>query len=243
MKVIAVSNPKGGCGKTTVCTNLACFLIKWGYSVVLLDVDSQSSAWDWALVRSHDLPPVTVISTPADQLLERLQNAQKTQSPKTVVLLDMPAAFPVDLELEIYPHIDALLIPVIASPIDVRGMVRHVFNLYKHFSDDKKRPATGVIVNRAKVNTQTYKSIVSGFLKRITFPIIGELRDTQNYPSAAHAGEGIIELPVRQVIKDLLEWKLIMGWITDTLYPGEKFSWDAVIGKKIGTKRSRANPR
>jgi len=232
MKVIAVANPKGGCGKTTICTNLASIFAKWGYSVVVLDADSQSSAMDWALARSRDLPRITVIPAPIDQLLDRLQNAQKSSVANTVVLLDMPAAFPVEMELEIYPYIDAVLIPAIASPIDVRGMVRHVFNLYKHIFDDSKWPATGVIVNRAKVNTQIYKTVVGGFLQKITFPIISELRDTQNYPTAAHEGKGIVELPLRQAIKDLLQWKPIMEWLISTLYPEENFSWDVVVGKK-----------
>jgi chromosome partitioning protein len=236
MKIIAVANPKGGCGKTTICTNLACFFVKGGYSVVILDADSQSSAIDWALSRSKDLPPITVIPAPIDQLLDRLQNAQKTSVPKTVVLVDMPAAFPVEMELEIYPYLDAVIIPAIASPIDVRGMVRHVFNLYKHIFDDSNWPATGVIVNRAKINTHIYKTVVGGFLQKITFPIIGELRDTQNYPSAAHLGKGIVELPVRQVIKDLLQWKPIVEWLTSTLYPEEEFAWDVVVGKDENKK-------
>lgn len=237
MKVIAVANPKGGCGKTTICTNLASYFANWGYSVVVLDADSQSSAIDWALVRSRDLPRIIVIPTPTDQLLDRLQSAQKTSMAKSVVLLDMPAAFPVELELEIYPYIDVVLIPAIASPIDVRGMVRHVFNLYKHIFDDSKWPATGVIVNRAKANTHIYKTVVGGFLQKITFPIIGELRDTQNYPAAAQQGRGIVELPPRQVIKDLLQWKPIVEWLTGTLYPDAEFSWDVVVDNEGGRKK------
>jgi chromosome partitioning protein len=236
MRVIAVSNPKGGCGKTTVCTNLACFFAKWGYSVVLLDADSQSSALDWSTVRSSDLLRITVISTSNDQLLDRLKNAQKTAVPKTLVLLDLPAAFPVDLELEIYPFLDAVLVPTIASPIDVRGMVRHVFDLYKHLFDRRKGPATGVIVNRAKVRTRLYKTVLGGFLERITFPLVGELRDTQNYPTAAYEGKGIVELPLRRVIKDLLQWKPILEWLTSNLYPEETFSWEELDGGQAESK-------
>ncbi len=238
MRVIAVSNPKGGSGKTTVCTNLACFFAKWGYSVVLLDADSQSSALDWAAARSSELPRITVIPTSMEQLLDRLQNAQKTAVPKTVVLLDLPAAFPVDMELQIYPFLDAVLVPTIASPIDVRGMVRHVFDLYKHLFESGKGPATGVIVNRAKVRTRLYKTVLGGFLKRITFPLIGELRDTQNYPTAAHEGKGVAELPTRLVIKDLLQWKPIIEWLTDALYPEETFAWSAVVGAEIEEEKS-----
>jgi chromosome partitioning protein len=228
MKVIAVSNPKGGSGKTTVTTNLACFFAKFGYSVLVLDCDSQSSAKDWASMRASDLPRVMVVATTAEQLLDRLQNARNTDAPKAVVLLDLPAAFPVELELALYPYIDAMLIPTNTSPIDIRAMVRHVFDLYKQFLDEQTTPAVGVIVNRAKPHTRLHQLVYSGFLQRIAFPLVGELRDTQNYPSASHEGKGVVELPLRQSIKDLLQWKPVLEWLSATIFQDDPFSWDFI---------------
>ena len=47
MPVIAIVNQKGGTGKTTLSTNLACAFAT-AFPVLLLDADPQGSAQDWA---------------------------------------------------------------------------------------------------------------------------------------------------------------------------------------------------
>ena len=55
---ILVVNSKGGCGKTTVATNLAAAYANGGKSVALFDCDRQASAQQWTGARGLDLPSI-----------------------------------------------------------------------------------------------------------------------------------------------------------------------------------------
>ena len=56
MRTILIANPKGGCGKTTLATNLAGYFSTRGRRVVLNDMDRQQSALNWIRRRPHKLP-------------------------------------------------------------------------------------------------------------------------------------------------------------------------------------------
>ena len=51
MRSILVVNPKGGCGKTTISTNLASYYAVWGVKTVLVDFDPQQSCMHWLKAR------------------------------------------------------------------------------------------------------------------------------------------------------------------------------------------------
>jgi len=60
-KVISILNQKGGCGKTTLATNLAhSFLIKC-YKTLLVYSDSQGSARYWNEINEGKIIPIVVL--------------------------------------------------------------------------------------------------------------------------------------------------------------------------------------
>ena len=83
---------------------------------------------------------------------------------------------------------------------------------------------------QAKSRTIMYRHLLDDVLERLDFPVIGTLRDTQNYPAAAMDGMGIVELAPRRVIKDLLEWRPIMEWLMQNLYPDQLSELDEMFG-------------
>jgi cellulose biosynthesis protein BcsQ len=58
MRKILVVNSKGGCGKTTVATNLASALAARGDDVALADADRQKSSLSWTKRRPKQLNPI-----------------------------------------------------------------------------------------------------------------------------------------------------------------------------------------
>ena len=105
-QIIASGNLKGGTGKTTIAVNLACALAARGLQVILLDLDSQGSACEWAqsgLFRSGS-------SGPADQPDGR----------RLVAGPGVELANPVDALIMDVPPV---IVPVIASAMMIADVI------------------------------------------------------------------------------------------------------------------------
>ena len=66
--IIAVSNQKGGVGKSTVAVNLAACFAEAGNDVLLVDADDQGSALDWKAQRPDSLARMQAVGLPVDNL-------------------------------------------------------------------------------------------------------------------------------------------------------------------------------
>ena len=63
-KKISILNPKGGCGKTTLSSNLGSSLLLNGYKTLLIDTDPQGTLRDWKSMDENDSQPqIIVINT------------------------------------------------------------------------------------------------------------------------------------------------------------------------------------
>lgn len=110
MFVISVINQKGGCGKTTISTNLAATLASMGHRVVLVDSDPQGSARDWAAAGEVSLVPVVGIDRPV------LDREVRSLGFDIVIIDGAPSIS--DLAVSAIKSADLVLIPVQPSPYD-----------------------------------------------------------------------------------------------------------------------------
>ncbi len=118
--VFAVSNQKGGTGKTTLSMNLAAGLAKRGRTLVV-DADPQGSAGQWANLASDDRPfPVSVIAVAGNLAREVNRFRQDYQ----YVVIDCPPTLETETTRLAMTVSDKILVPVLPSPIDLWASVR-----------------------------------------------------------------------------------------------------------------------
>ena len=86
MNVITIAQSKGGVGKSTLATNLACAAIRDGKQAVIVELDRQGTASNWAERRNHK--PPEVIYTNGVKLVRVLEEAEKAGA--EIIFIDLP---------------------------------------------------------------------------------------------------------------------------------------------------------
>ncbi len=203
-RTIAVVNPKGGCGKTTIATSMAAWLA-YGNSVALLDMDLQQSASDWLQLRLPDNPvihPARGKPWPPSAPVET-----------DYLIIDAPAGISGNQLEKILAISDRLLVPLLPSPIDMRTGWRFLDNLFRQRKAGGHRCQIGLVANRAKTWTLIYREL-TGFIDQFKAPFVTHLRESINYIRAAETGLGVAELPYYQCRRDWQEWEPLIQWVS-----------------------------
>lgn len=205
MRTILVLNAKGGCGKSTISTNLASYFA-WEEEkkVVLEDFDPQGSSSEWLQARGEEWPEITGIKAWKEPV--------KPPRDTDVVILDAPAAIYGKDLTALVRRAETILIPVLPSPIDMRAAAHFIHDLLLVGKVSRKQTKIAIIANRVRENTNVYHSL-ERFLKHLKIPVVATLRDTQNYIKAAERGVGIFEMAPSTVYTDLEQWEPLTKWL------------------------------
>lgn len=206
MRSILVVNPKGGCGKTTISTNLASYYAIWGVKTVLVDFDPQQSCIQWLKVRNKAGKYEKIHGVSG--LTGKLQIPEDVQR----IIYDAPARSVTEKVVELMLRSEAVLIPVLPSPIDMRAAREFVDQLIRKGRLRQNPRLVGLVANRVREHTNIYGRL-ENFLIDAELPFITTLRDTQNYVRAADRGIGIFEMGPAAVEKDLDQWRPLINWI------------------------------
>lgn len=204
MRSILVVNPKGGCGKTTLATNLASYYAVWGVKTALVDFDPQESTLEWLKARPETYEAIEGYSG--------LSGTIPLPEDTARVIYDAPARSVIDKVVELMRLTEVVLIPVLPSPIDIRAAAHFVGDLMVRGRLRQSRKLVGVVANRVRENTLIYHEL-ERFLSSLEVPFITTLRDTQNYVRAAERGVGIFELAPSAVEQDLEQWRPLINWL------------------------------
>ena len=204
MRRIMVLNAKGGCGKTTIATNIASHYAKKGRNVVLADFDPQLSSLDWLLKRDESRPPITG--------LDAVNNPLRVPNGTEIVIFDVNAGVMGRDLTAMVRRAETILLPVLPSPIDIRAGTKYIQELLLVGKVSRDQTKIGLIANRVKENSTGYEKLQT-FLKNLKIPIVATLRDTQNYIRASERGLGIFDMRNSAVEHDVDQWKPIITWL------------------------------
>jgi chromosome partitioning protein len=203
MPVIVVANPKGGVGKTTLSTNMAGYLASRGRAVMLGDVDRQQSARTWLALRPAGLAPISAWEVAHDEVVRPPKGT-------THVVLDTPAGLHGKRLDEVMKLADKVLIPLQPSIFDIHATHEFVRQLLAHKRSARVQLATlGMRTREGGLATDQLR----GFLGTLDVPLLGFLRDTQNYVHLAAHGLTLWDVAPGRFERDLAQWQPILQWL------------------------------
>jgi chromosome partitioning protein len=203
MPVIVVANPKGGVGKTTLSTNLAGYLASRGRAVMLGDVDRQQSSRTWLGLRPHGLPKISAWEVSAGDIVRPPKGT-------THIVLDTPAGLHGKRLDEVMKLADKVLIPLQPSIFDIHATHQFIDELLAHRRSSKVQTAVvGMRTREGTISTDQLRT----FLKGVDVPLLGFLRDTQNYIHLAAHGLTLWDVASTRFQGDREQWEPIVTWV------------------------------
>ena len=207
MRTIMLMNAKGGCGKTTIATNLATWYADEGRKVALADYDPQKSTLDWLEARQG------YAGVPEIQAIDATHKGSLRPTKDTdLLVMDAPASTHGSVIDKLLKQVDTLILPVLPSPIDMRACQRFLGELLEKGRVSPTRTQIGIVANRVRENTVIYHDLEK-YLGHLEIPFITHLRESQNYIRSAELGLGIFELAPSLVYKDVVLWDALIDWI------------------------------
>ena len=233
LNTIVILNPKGGCGKTTLATNIASYYAKQGPMPALMDCDPQGSSMRWLDKREAAQPAIhgiaafkkTMQATRSWQL--RVPNETKN------LIVDSPASLTHDDLRELTGDATSILVPVLPSSIDIHAASRAIADLLLVAKVDRRDNKLAVVANRTRQNTKSFEKLMR-FLNSLGIPIIAVMRDSQNFVHASEEGVGLVDMPSYKVKKDLDELQKVIDWLENWPHRRRELC-DTGVGPQAGS--------
>lgn len=203
MPVVVVANPKGGVGKSTLSTQIAGYFASQNRAVMLGDADRQQSSKLWLSLRPEQ---ARVIRS------WELGNDQIAKPPKgtTHVVLDTPAGLHGRRLKEILKRAHKVIVPLQPSVFDIFATQ----DFLNELADSAKaaKIEIGIVGMRVDERTRAAEQLRT-FVEATGLPVLGYVRDTQNYVQLAARGLSVFDLPPERLARDIAQWQPICRWL------------------------------
>ncbi len=209
---IVVINSKGGCGKSTLVTNIAVCYANRGLMPAVMDHDPQASTMAWLGRRSSELPEIHGIAAYKKSMQATRSWQLRVPSDTVKLIIDSPAAISHDDLRELTHDSSSILVPVLPSPMDIHAASRCIADLLLVAKVNRNERKLAVVANRTRKNTRSFAHLMR-FLDSMGIPIIAVLRDSQNFVTAAEDGLGVHEMRSARCRPDIEQIDRIVNWL------------------------------
>ncbi|HEV8693703.1 MAG TPA: ParA family protein [Lysobacter sp.] len=212
MKTVLVASSKGGAGKTTIATHLAAQSAIDGLRTALVDADPQASSTRWAQKRALDS------RAGLDSAVLALDGTRRKSWRKHVpddtqrVIIDGAAGAMAD-ELEPFLEtVDAVVVPVVPSTLDIEATVPFLDTLARHPRVRKGVLRVGLVGNKLKPWTNLSQQALD-LLGQWPYPLVAQLRDSQGYVVTTALGKSLFDYHSVQVRDHQADWMPLLKWL------------------------------
>jgi chromosome partitioning protein len=214
MQTVLILNSKGGCGKSTIATNLASYYATNGVRCMLMDYDPQGSSLQWLRLRLNGEPAIHGVNASKTRggLTRTWQMAVPAGTGRVVI--DAPAGVGGLMLQEMLRRTDVVLVPVTPSPIDIHATLQFVHDLLAAGTVTRFGIHVGVVANRVRRATGQFDALKK-FLASVRIPFVTSLSDSENYIRAAESGVGIHEMDERETGTEREQWAPLIKWLAD----------------------------
>ncbi|TBR35796.1 MULTISPECIES: ParA family protein [Dyella] len=206
MLTVLVASSKGGCGKSTLVTQLASHWAQDGKNTAIVDADRQGSSFRWAARRADNVPGVLALEGGRRAL-------DKIPSDTQRVLIDTPAG---SHEKDLEPYLeqaDVILVPALPSTFDMDATFAFLEHLQQIPRVKRGKLPVGVVGNRLKPWTNASQDAMTQLAEGSPFPVVAQLRDSQAYVLLTALGKGIFDYASENVRSHQEDWKQLLRWI------------------------------
>ena len=209
---VVVLNPKGGCGKSTLVTNIAACYASRGAPPAVMDFDPQGSTMAWLDRRSSEMPPIHGIAAYKKSLHATRSWQLRVPADTLNLIVDSPAGVSHDDLRELTRDATSILVPVLPSSMDIHAASRCIADLLLVAKVNRNERKLAVVANRTRKNTKSFAQLMR-VLDSLGIPIIAVMRDTQNFVQAAEQGIGVVEMQPSRVRPDVEQVERIVNWL------------------------------
>ena len=197
--IICVGNVKGGCGKTTIATNMAVLSAIAKNSTLLIDSDSQGSSSDWRSYRADELAQVKCVKINTPTIHKDIKSFESFST----IIIDAGGRDNDTFRSAIMAS-DLLLIPLTPSPYDVWSSedTLKMLNQARVYKEIKAKIVLNMVISNTNLSKEI-EPLLADLSKEYQIEVCKTvLGSRQDFKKSAAEGKGVAEFAPRTKADD-----------------------------------------